>query len=154
VLHRTTHKFHVLNLNIEPGYYNLNAVLEAAMWRCLILHVEKERGGLEGLRKEINFIKKECKKLKMKIKKCRKNERKNKWLIDELKSTKKWLNTFQSIEDIYVWCTQKRPELLKETENLIIDFKGKSAVPIENELQQKDNEMLKLLVDIRGSLWV
>lgn len=48
-LHRTIHRFHIVDTGLPPGYYDTDFLVLHSSFNLLKIFVEKERGGVESL---------------------------------------------------------------------------------------------------------
>ena len=130
VIHRTTQRYNVVHTGLKPGYYDIDYRMSEAMFSLLKEFVEKEYGGIEHVRNAIKWP----------------DENPDEFLTPE--SAQEYKQLWQSVESVYQWCTVDKPKMQAERDKL-----GKDWYEIEQKMDAKDTEMLKLLVEVRGCLW-
>ena len=133
VLHRTLCRFHTVKTGLKPGYYDADTRLVEAMYFLLKEFVEVEKGGIEGVRNTIKWTE---------------EEQANDQVFFTPDRAEELRKIWQSVESIYLWCTDGRPKMQAE-----MDLRNKDWYEVEQKMDAKDTEMLKLLVEVRGCLW-
>jgi len=136
LLYRTICRFHIIKTGLKPGYYDTDTLLEEAMYSLLVKFVEKESGGISGVKNTIKYYADT---------KIEYDVESNTFLATDAENRKR---LYESIEKIYTWYKVDRPALYAK----VIE-KGICGYQTEEGIFAKDTEMLKILVEIRGTLW-
>lgn len=133
VLWRTTERYNSVPTGLKFGYYDCDTRMEESMFYLLKEFVDVEYGGIESVRSAIAWADE-----------CKNDE--NAFFTPE--QAEEYKNLWQSVESIYLWCTVDRPKMQAERDRYADGWYN-----LEEQITNKDTEMLKLLVEIRGALW-
>lgn len=130
------HRYHMINTRLQPGYYDIDKLMLHGNMALLMRYVEDERGG------EVEF-----KQFIIEL-----NDPQNEEDQTFLQEQKRYENEAYTI---YKWWKYEYPKLVLEIDQLYLDPKKdhQDSFKKENELREKENEMLKRLIDIRAGLW-
>lgn len=149
------HRYNIIKIG-PPGYYDIDQLLEKAMIYLFIKHVDVEREGLQGLTNSIKAIQEDIEKAKIKWNKaaynCETNPDDLNYMMNEIRDQECWLNYMIEMKELYVYFTQKRL-LLKEKQEAALYAHDHTYVQLEEELNHKDTEMFKRMIEIRGHFW-
>lgn len=142
LLHRfhPGHRYNVIRTGLKPGYYDVDELMLHGCMELLRRYVENERGGLASLKKIA---------------------------ADNREEGEDFLAGAEKEEEaaaIYEWWTARRPEDEAALHDHIMArfdaakygpdrMPGKRCGEFEQELSDREDEMLARLVKIRRSLW-
>ncbi len=125
------HQYNVVRPPVPPGYYDTDYMLLEAVFHLFKQHVDREREGLAGLEGSIKYWREVYDKGPQ-----HEDDYEYKYSLQEAQR-------YENMRQIYVYWTQDRAKLVEEW----------GEIDIENRLYNKDNEMLKRIIDLREGLW-
>jgi len=144
ILHRTFYRYHVLKLNLKPGYYDTDYLLEEAMYQLLIRYVEKEQDGLAGILEYMISLQQDIEGEEKKLILAEKSNREHIEL--NITCMKQNIEDLTKIAQIYLWAVKGRKNFDRVNKKM-------EWLEREEEKYKQDTEILKLLVEVRNHLW-
>ncbi len=165
VKYRTTHRYHKVDTDLRPGYYDVDSLLLHSSFNLLKKFVEVELAWMH-----LWTVEKNLKWYQSKKKFVRKYGRElgllhlnywntvsvpNDWQMDE-QQLQKLRDKDSEIRNLYLWWTQTRSartdpyEDRKEKDD---EFSWKEAYDVENRYCEEDTEYLCRLARVRENLW-
>lgn len=147
-LYRTFYRYNIIKLDLKPGYYDIDYRMLYACFSLLSDFVEKERDGIVGLNKDIDYLTNSLMFLP--------DDAQNMGGLGWKESARIQLEGDKQILRLYCYWKIERPTLKMNAENVLMskatDRYGEYN-RLEEELHNKDDEMLKLLMKYRRHLW-
>ncbi len=124
-------QYNVVRFPIPHGYYDIDYRLLHAVFELFKQHIELEREGLAGLEASIKYWREVYDKGPQ-----GEEDYEFRYALPEAQR-------LENMRQIYVYWTQDRAKLEEEW----------GAIDIESRLYNKDNEMMKRIIDLREGLW-
>lgn len=129
-LHRTFNRFHIVDTNLCPGYYDMDTRLEGAMESLFVEYIEKELGikNLQSFDEQIVYYDSD--------------DAKEAYLGREAEEKA----YFVKLKEVYTWYTIDK---VRQKEEIYKNYSWEK----EEEIYNKDTEVMKFIVENRGRMW-
>lgn len=163
IKYRTTQRYNIIDTGLKPGYYDVDHIMNAALWKLVVDFVEVEAAWMSCTFDDERRKKYKSKRWLGEFRSRELGEEYFNWHINEADNNADIKKAKKAIFDAYLWYKDVLPKLEAELETMWVDHKGlkhdevmknvRKASAFENKISKQNTKHLVNIVTYKDILW-